>query len=109
MNSLDVSLQTYHMLSSLYPSLKDPEIEPLLLHLNSAFLENTEKLPNQENLGEVSVYVSIWFVEVRDLRTAFSEGFEGYSVELLFNSSQRSTEVVDINGNKAVFREPFNM
>lgn len=107
MSSLQESLNSYQSLTALYPELKDTEIEPLVVHRNLAFLENTGKVVNGETIGNLEVFLYVAYVDIKDLRTAFEEGFEGYSLTLDQDQTTSSTPIVDIRGNKALFSATF--
>ena len=57
----------------------------------------------------LQIKLTIDFIELSDLRSAFSEGFAGYSVEICTKSNLLRTKPVDITVNKAIWRESFLM
>lgn len=51
----------------------------------------------------VPVYILASFAEITDLKSAFEEGFEGYSLQLNLGNNSIETDIVDIRGNKAIW------
>ncbi|CAG9323677.1 unnamed protein product [Blepharisma stoltei] len=102
---LDTALGVYRNLTLPYPHLKDQDIETLLNHNSLSFLEiNDATRLTSENIEDlVPVYMLASFAEITDLKSAFEEGFEGYSLRLNIGNSSSETDVVDIRGNKAIW------
>lgn len=80
------------------PEAKDLETEIYLSHSSISSGENCQG--DQDTY--FSVQVSINFIELSDMRNAFSEGFAGYSIDLTSKNFSARTKPVDVQGNKAI-------
>jgi hypothetical protein len=121
---LNDAVKIYKALTSKEVRYKDTEVEKIIRNEASASykFQDIEKpvhtQPTDVSISFVSESLScfIWsmlylvnLVEIFDLTSAFSEGFDGYSIGIQMGSHCFETDRQDVNGKQVVWDSLFEM
>lgn len=121
---LNDAIKIYKTISHKDVRCKDLEIEKILKnegYLPNKFLDLNRSSPSESTSESIvsntdSLSCHVWskiytvnYVELFDLTSAFSEGFDGYSIGLEIGSNCFETDRQDVNGKQVVWDSLFEM